>query len=122
MFEGLKAAAGVRHGVFTRRGGISASPFDSLNVGMGVGDDPQRVEENRERVVAALGGGTLVRVHQVHGTAVHVVGADEDPQRPAQADALVTDLPGRLLMVQVADCQPVLLADPVKGSWAPPWR
>ena len=114
IFEGLKRLPGIRHGVFTRRGGASVAPFDSLNVGMTVGDDPRRVEANRQRVVDAMGGGTLVRAHQVHGTTVHVVQADEDVHRPARADALVTDLPGRLLMIQVADCQPVLLADPLR--------
>mgnify|MGYP001004226929 CR=1 FL=1 len=111
-FAGLQALPGVRHGVFTRRGGTSPAPFDSLNVGLGVGDDEGRVAANRERVAAAMGGGVLIRARQVHGTAVHVVTDREDPAGPAQADALVTDIPGRLLMIQVADCQPVLLADP----------
>ena len=111
-FDGLGVFPAVRHGVFTRHGGVSPAPFDSLNVGRGGGDDPRRVEANRRIVAEALGGGLLVRAHQVHGDAVQVVSSADDPGRPARADALVTDVAGLLLMIQVADCQPVLIFDP----------
>lgn len=120
-FARLSALPGVRHGIFTRHGGVSRGVFASLNVARVDGEVPGHVAENRRRVAAALGGGPLVGARQVHGRAVKVVTA-EDAQGtgavPATADALVTNVPGVLLMIQVADCQPVLLCDPVRRAVA----
>jgi YfiH family protein len=113
-FAGLSELSGVRHGIFTRNGGVSTGAFASLNVGQVGGDDPERVAQNRRIVAATLGGGTLVRARQVHGRAVKVVTGQDAQAPPAEADVLVTDMPGLLLMVQVADCQPILLCDPVR--------
>lgn len=111
-FAGLSRCPAVRHGIFTRHGGVSRGPFASLNVGHGGGDTPAAVEANRRIAVRRLGGGPLVCAHQVHGRTVQVVAAADAHRPPAAADALVTDVPGLLLLIQVADCQPVLLCDP----------
>lgn len=90
----------------TRAGGVSAPPWDSLNLGLAVGDDPAAVAENRRRFAAALGA-RPVWLRQVHGADVLRLGVD-DPDRAA--DAAWTDRPGLACTVQVADCLPVLLA------------
>jgi YfiH family protein len=105
-----------RRVVTDRRGGRSASPYDSFNLGGHVGDDPADVAANRDRLARELGvpGDQLVWMTQVHGTGVAIVeDADENPV--ADVDALVTATPGLVLCVLVADCVPVLLADPVAG-------
>jgi purine-nucleoside/S-methyl-5'-thioadenosine phosphorylase / adenosine deaminase len=105
-----------RRVVTDRRGGRSASPHDSFNLGGHVGDDPAAVAANRERLAREIGvpAASLVWMTQVHGTGVAVVeDAGENPV--ADVDALVTATPGLVLCVLVADCVPVLLADPVAG-------
>ena len=105
-----------RRVVTDRRGGRSSSPYDAFNLGDHVGDDPADVAANRERLARELrvDPGALVWMQQVHGTGVAVV---EGPQTgpPPAVDALVTATPGLVLCVLVADCVPVLLADPVAG-------
>ncbi|QZN84459.1 peptidoglycan editing factor PgeF [Cellulomonas sp. C5510] len=105
---------GVRAGFTTRAGGVSAPPWDTLDLGLAVGDDPAHVRENRARV-AAWAGAPVAWGRQVHGSAVHVVGSAADARSDAvgDADAFVTTLPGTAVGVLVADCVPVLLADPV---------
>jgi YfiH family protein len=102
--------------VTARRGGRSVSPYDSFNLGDHVGDDPAHVAANRSRVARELGvpGDRLVWMNQVHGTGVAVVDGPQDGPVPA-TDALVTATPGIVLCVLVADCVPILLADPVAG-------
>jgi YfiH family protein len=105
-----------RRVVTDRRGGRSASPYDSFNLGGHVGDDPAAVDANRHRLAAELSVpvGQLVWMTQVHGTGVAIVeDAGENPV--ADVDALVTRTPGLVLCVLAADCVPVLLADPVAG-------
>jgi YfiH family protein len=115
---------GVTACVSTRLGGVSAAPYDTCNLSFGTGDDHAAVTENRRRTCAALGFtlDDLVVANQVHGDAVVVVGHDDrgrgarHADRPvADADALVTDAPGVLLAVLVADCVPVVLIDPVRA-------
>jgi polyphenol oxidase len=109
----LGALARVRHGFFTRTGGVSEGAFASLNCGYSSGDDVRRVEANRARALERLGMApeSLCTVRQVHGTKV-VVAHEPQPRRPTlQADALVADRPGITLGVLSADCAPVLLAD-----------
>jgi len=102
---------GVAHGFLGRRGGVSRGVVAGLNVGLGTGDDPEAVAENRRRAVAAvLPGARLVTNYQVHSALCVVADAWEDADRP-QADALVTDRPGLLLGALGADCPPVLFAD-----------
>ncbi|WP_395106036.1 peptidoglycan editing factor PgeF [Actinomadura sp. SCN-SB] len=111
--SGVALADGVGAAFTSRSGGVSAAPFDSLNLGGAVGDDPEAVRENRARVETALGlpPGRTVWMRQVHGADVRVV--DDVPAGTPEVDALVTTVPGLALAVLVADCAPVLLADPV---------
>ena len=105
-----------RRVVTDRRGGRSRSPYDSFNLGDHVGDDPADVAANRGRVARELGvpEERLVWMNQVHGTGVAVVDGPQDGAVPG-TDTLVTATPGLVLCVLVADCVPVLLADPVAG-------
>jgi len=100
------------HGFLGRRGGVSAGLVAGLNVGLGTGDEPEAIAENRRRAVAAVApGSALATVYQVHSAdCVVAVQPWPDAQRP-HADALVTNQPGLLLGVVTADCAPVLLAD-----------
>jgi len=107
------ATTGVGALMSTRAGGVSVGPFESLNLGTAVGDDPQAVAENRRRFAAEIGA-TPVWLKQVHGTRVVTLGAAEaEPDAPTlEADACVTDQPGIACVIQVADCLPVLFAAP----------
>jgi YfiH family protein len=102
----------VRFAFTDRHGGVSAAPYDSLNLATHVGDDPAAVAENRARLTAALGV-PVAWMEQVHGVTVAVV--DEPTDEPPQADVLVTRRRGLALGVLVADCTPVLAADPAAG-------
>ncbi len=105
-----------RRVVTDRRGGRSRSPYESFNLGGHVGDDPDDVAANRDRLARELGvdASRLVWMDQVHGTGVAVVDGPADGPLPA-TDALVTRTPGLVLCALVADCVPVLLADPAAG-------
>ena len=107
---------GARHGFCGRRGGVSTGEVASLNTGLGAGDDPAAVAENRARAAAAVApGAVLVTPYQTHSAdVVTVAAAWPDEARPA-ADALVTDRPGLLLGIVTADCAPVLFADADAG-------
>ena len=109
------------HGVTTRRGGDSRPPFDTLNLSGKVGDAPTRVAANRRRVQTCFPGSTPVFIKQVHGRSIAVLDGGnlpKDGRLPGEADALVTRQPGRLLSILVADCQPVMLFDPVRRAIA----
>jgi hypothetical protein len=120
------AAPGIRHGFFTRTGGVSTGLYASLNVGGGSRDERARVAENRARAAAAFDvpGAALVTAYQVHSaTAVAVAGPW--PAEPPQADGLATDRPGVVLGILTADCAPILLVDPerrVVGAAHAGWR
>lgn len=107
----------VCHGVITRRGGVSPAPWESLNVGGTVGDEPGRVQENRRRTFAAFSRdiASLFDVWQVHSADVACADAPRDPSRELlQADVILTDRPGVSLYMRFADCVPILLYDPKK--------
>lgn len=105
----------VKHGIFTRHGGLSAPPFASLNLGGNIGDDPAAVRANHLRMFGALGldDDRACSVWQVHSADV-VVATAPHPERRwlAQADALITNVPGLPLSLRFADCTPILLYDP----------
>jgi YfiH family protein len=118
-FESL-AAEGLVHEVFTRLGGVSLSPFATLNVGHTVGDSPAAVAENHARIYHHLGliAGGVVSAHQVHGNRVAVVAAAAAGQLFPNTDGLVTNSPGIAFLLRFADCQPILLYDPVRHALA----
>jgi len=106
------------HVAFTDRwGGVGAVPYDSLNLGGAVGDDPGTVQANRVRAAEALGRdpGRVVWMRQVHGRDVAVVDAPWDDGPLPAVDALVTTRADLTLAVLTADCVPVLLADAEAG-------
>ena len=108
----LAAIPGLRHGFFTRQGGVSTGVYESLNVGVGSRDDPAAVQENRARAAAAVDvePERLLTCYQIH-SALAVVADGPWTQRP-EADAVATATPGLMLGALAADCAPVLLADP----------
>jgi YfiH family protein len=107
-----------------RPGGVSGGPYESLNLGLGVGDDPAAVVENRRRLAAAIGAdlGDFVFTRQVHGAGVRVVTAADagtgalalDESVP-EGDVLVTADPSVVLAILTADCVPVVLLDSAAG-------
>jgi YfiH family protein len=107
--------AGFPHGFTTRRGGASGPPFDGLNLGGLVGDDPARVAENWALVERETGL-SFARVRQVHGA--RAVRADGPSQPAEEADAVLSRTAGVAACVSVADCVPVLVADPETGAVA----
>lgn len=111
--DALGTAAGVRHGFFTRQGGVSRGVYASRNCGFGSGDDRALVAENRARALADIGlaKGSLVTAYQCHGTHCVTVTEPWATGEAPRADAMVSSRPGIALGVLSADCAPVLLAD-----------
>ncbi len=97
----------------TRRGGVSVPPYDELNLGGAVGDDPAAVRVNRATVAERVGipADRFVWMRQVHSAVVRVVG--DGP--PGECDGIVTAAAGVALGVLAADCVPILAADRVAG-------
>lgn len=121
QFPNLAGHPGARHAVFTRECGYSDAPYRSLNVSFGIGDLPGNVRRNRFLVSRCLEGGDFVYAEQNHGTDILLLsrnrgaGTAENLPPPFVGDAMVTDIPGKVLVIQVADCQSVLLYDPVRN-------
>jgi YfiH family protein len=107
----------VRHGFFTRNGGVSEGRFASLNASLSSQDSRDNVLANRARIADALGAKPdhLLGLTQVHSADVVVARAAWAAGEGAKADALVTDVPGLALGVITADCGPVLFADTEAG-------
>lgn len=110
----------VEHGIFTREGGVSPAPWDSLNIGGTVGDDIERVRTNTERALAVMGRdqNSLFEVWQVH-SADYVFSKhprDEEPYH--KADIVLTDQPEVTLFMRFADCVPIMLVDPGRKAIA----
>jgi polyphenol oxidase len=103
-------AAGLLVGFTDRRGGVSAAPYDSLNLAARVGDDPDAVEENRRRAARAVGfdPSTLTLARQVHGATVIEARAGSCGVI-GEADVLVAREPGATIAILTADCAPVVL-------------
>ena len=123
----LEGTGCARAAFTTRRGGVSAGPFASLNLSYGVGDAAGAVRENRRRLCLAWGAspGSAVEGAQVHGRRVAIVGRAEAGGVVPEADALVTDTPDVWLAVHAADCVPLLLVDPERpavGALHAGWR
>ena len=113
-FPHLSAIPGVAHGIFTRQGGVSRPPFDTLNTSLSGGDDPRAVQINRRKIQLAVGAPALIFPRQVHGCRVATLMDGNPSASPLEADALVTQRRGIFLAIQVADCQAIVMADPEK--------
>lgn len=113
----LKGLDGIRHGFFTREGGVSTGLYTSLNCGYGSGDAQQNVRENRHRVPAILGAPQCapLTVRQVHSNKVIVAEAPWTPDDAPEGDAIVTSMRGLPIGVLTADCTPILFCDPQAG-------
>jgi hypothetical protein len=102
--------------IFTRNGGISHEPFDSLNIRFGIGDEEDDVMENRMRICHELGidMGQLISLNQIHSD--RILKVDENVHGEIEGyDAMITNLTDKFLMIQVADCQGVMLWDDVRS-------
>ena len=123
IFESL-ALDGLVHAVFTRLGGVSREPFATLNVGRHATtgdrahDDGAAVSENHARIYAHLGltAERVVSPHQVHSNRVTRAGVQDSGRVVPSTDGLVTDTPGLALLLRFADCQPIILYDPVNHA------
>jgi len=121
-FTHLKREPGIIHGIFTRAGGVSTGAFESLNVGMNSGDNRDAIARNRKLITLKMGMKPFVFLNQVHGDTIKVLKHDDNDMQEVfepgvetyTADALVTDMKDIFLVIQVADCQAVMLYDPEK--------
>lgn len=129
-FSNLSGMKGISHGLFTRLGGASTGDFRGLNVGIAVGDQEETVLRNRKEIARALNAPEVVYLHQIHSDGVVVLPRHNVPlvagaDAALHADAMITDVPGKFLAIQTADCQAVLLHDPcrkVVGAVHAGWR
>jgi polyphenol oxidase len=107
----------IFHAVLTRQGGVSQPPYDSLNTGGTVGDDPASVLVNHQRIYKILDYPFDSRfdVWQVHGTRILTAQAPRPIDKPhPKADGILTDQSGITLFMRFADCTPILLYDPIR--------
>ena len=112
---------GLYHAVFTRHGGFSPAPWHSLNFGASVGDNPDRVVQNRETALGVINirPDSVYDLYQVHSTKIVKTDTPLSPNElHIKADAILTDRPNITLMMRFADCVPILLFDPVKRAIA----
>lgn len=122
QFEHFSQYPALVHSVFSRQGGLSEAPYASLNTGLSVGDDRQRVFANRKLLSQTLGypDWPIATCWIVHGNEVVEVGAEwkldhdelRDPGFRRRGDALMTQEPGLFLLISFADCLPILYYDP----------
>jgi hypothetical protein len=121
-FKNFKAVPRLVHCVFKRQGGASTGAFDSLNVGMDSGDKTSAIETNRKLITLKMGMKPLVFLNQVHGNEIKVLKKGDndlsDVFEPGKelytADGIITDMEEVFLVIQVADCQSIMLYDPEK--------
>ncbi|MBC8318689.1 MAG: peptidoglycan editing factor PgeF [Desulfobulbaceae bacterium] len=119
LFSGYEV---LIHRIFNRHGGISQTPYDSLNISFGVADDAAHVHKNRAIIQNTLNIGSLISARQVHGTEILVLDTNSTNSPESSTthellngyDAFISNVPGVALMVQQADCQAVLLFDPIQ--------
>jgi polyphenol oxidase len=118
QFESLLQTGMLHQAVFTRQGGVSQSPFDSLNLSVSVPDEKARVYANRRIAYGLYGRDTnsVVHAHLVHGADVaHVSHLDYGTWIP-HTDGIITNEPGCALTMNYADCTPIFLYDPRKQA------
>jgi len=117
-FEQLTGDPALVHAVFTRQGGVSAPPYESLNLGHTVGDDSVAIEVNHDRVYRAVGTTRTqaVTCHLTHSADVLLVTAADRGRVVGQGDAMITADAGVYLSMRFADCTPILLHDPERRA------
>ena len=125
FFENLSAYKEIRHFISTRKGGVSKPPFDSLNLGLNVGDDTGNVLKNRKRLATTIG---IPLRHFTIGEQIHsgnvIIISEESKGKGSTnykeainaTDAMVTNAAGICLVILVADCVPMLFFDPVRRA------
>lgn len=121
QFPNLAKFHEIIHGISIRTGGVSSKPFDSLNVGLNVGDPETNVKKNRGIILKSLNLDNLYFINQVHGTDILILkkenfekNNDSHSSAPVTADAVISDIAGKNLVIQTADCQAAVLYDPEK--------
>jgi len=118
-FSNLSTIESIQHYIFSRHGGFSQGEFASLNLSQGVGDDTGVVQQNRHLLWEHMQKACLVFSNQVHGTDVltvdqeHFSGGTPETLHVGSGDAMITNIPGVALVILIADCQAVLIVDPV---------
>ncbi len=120
QFPNLAKFPELDHGIFTRKGGFSKNSYKGLNVGLNIGDDEESVLKNRDLISETMECEDIVFAKQIHGNDFFLY-SDEpeksyyrDNSELIEGDGLITDKIKKLLLIKVADCQPVILYDPVK--------
>jgi len=105
------------HGIFTRHGGGSETPYNTLNTSYHTDDRPECVKENLKIIQKAVGARHMRSMNQVHGKDILVLKQDtlHSVEKTAKADAMITDMPGIAIMVKQADCQGIIIFDPIKN-------
>jgi len=125
FFHNLSAYKEIKHFISTRTGGLSTAPYHSLNLGLHVGDDPEKVLENRKRLAAAIGIplDQFTIAKQIHSGNVRIVsdelrgnGSTDYESAIEDTDAMVTNRANICLVILVADCVPMLFFDPVQRA------
>jgi len=118
QFESLPNGGRVSHAIFTRQGGTSLSPYDTLNLSISVPDEKARVYANRKRAYGVFGrdSDSVVHAHLVHGAEVARVTRANHGSWVSRVDGIITDEPGCALTMNFADCTPILLYDPLNEA------
>jgi polyphenol oxidase len=120
QFGHFKKNPYIVHGIFARTGGISQKPFDSLNIGINSGDKKSDIAENRRLIINKLGNKPFIFLNQIHEDGIKIIKKEDITRVLAPennsftADAAITDIKNIFLLIQVADCQAVMLYDQQK--------
>lgn len=117
-FDSLAGNGRIQHAVFSRKGGVSQRPFDSLNLSVSVPDNKANVHANRERAYGLMGRSneTVVHAHLVHGCTIATVSQQQNGTWVEYVDGLLTNEAGCALTMNYADCAPIFLYDPIQHA------
>ena len=118
QFATLPDNGRIQHAIFTRQGGVSPAPFESLNLSVSVPDEKARVYENRRRAYGLYGRDTdtVVHAHLVHDISVASVTQANNGTWLPHVDGIITNEPGCALTMNYADCTPIFLYDPIQHA------